>query len=409
MNKNQKGRNSLIIAVIGLITTQTLLYFKYIDGWYWHIVLAGFEAGTIGGFADWFAVKALFREIPIPFVRKHTNIIVKNREKISEGIVDLVTNEWLSPQIIKQKIADISFTDKILDALKNTNSKNMISFFKPFLHQFIEGLDVNSFLKTEIERLNVGEHTGKFIKNNVGGKGYHKIWEVVLSSASKTLNSHQTKELVNITIQRQVKSYKGESMLKGLLVSVGELSKGIDVNSISDKLIHSVDEIIENAKKNPNDAIRKKIDSYVLEFSDKLINNSSETSKIINDIRTKLTEIDWGSISNSILTGVANNPELEQFLDKEVQKLIEKTGQNNELKSNLDNWIKQAIEKIISENHNEIGEMVATSLANLDNQQMVAQIEEKVGNDLQYIRLNGAVVGGLIGVIIALLRMALLK
>jgi uncharacterized membrane-anchored protein YjiN (DUF445 family) len=60
----------------------------------------GFEAATIGGFADWFAVSALFHEIP--FVRKHTNIIAKNREKLTEGIVDLVTNKWLSPNVIAE-------------------------------------------------------------------------------------------------------------------------------------------------------------------------------------------------------------------------------------------------------------------------------------------------------------------
>jgi uncharacterized membrane-anchored protein YjiN (DUF445 family) len=62
---------------------------------------AGFEAATIGGFADWF-VSALFHEI-LPFVRKHTNII-KNREKLTEGIVDLVTNKWLSPNVIAEKL-----------------------------------------------------------------------------------------------------------------------------------------------------------------------------------------------------------------------------------------------------------------------------------------------------------------
>jgi uncharacterized membrane-anchored protein YjiN (DUF445 family) len=63
-------------------------------------VTAGFEAATIGGFADWFAVSALFHEIPIPLW--HTNIIAKNREKLTEGIIDLVTNKWLSPNVMQK-------------------------------------------------------------------------------------------------------------------------------------------------------------------------------------------------------------------------------------------------------------------------------------------------------------------
>ena len=76
------GRNSLYISVFGLILFYCLIELKVVSGWGWHIVLAGFEAATVGGIADWFAVTALFREIKLPFVRKHTNIIVKNRSKI---------------------------------------------------------------------------------------------------------------------------------------------------------------------------------------------------------------------------------------------------------------------------------------------------------------------------------------
>ena len=59
-NKNHIGRNSLIISITGLIVVQLLIYVGYLENEYWHILLSGFEAATIGGFADWFAVSALF-------------------------------------------------------------------------------------------------------------------------------------------------------------------------------------------------------------------------------------------------------------------------------------------------------------------------------------------------------------
>ncbi len=405
--KNHKGRNSLIIAIIGLITIQLLIYFKYIGG-YWHIVLAGFEAATIGGFADWFAVKALFREIPIPFVRKHTNIIVKNRAKISEGIVDLVTNEWLSPKVIKEKIAEISIVDKTLNSFEKGNSKKLIAFLQPILKQFSTSLNLNSFLETQMQRLNVGNYAGKFIKNSIGNKGYNNLWESILDTASKMLNSNETEEILKITIQNQIDNYKKESKLKGILVTLGETSNGIDRDSIAKKLLNSFNEIIENAKHNPQDAIRMKIDSYVLEFSEKLIHNDPETSEMITNIKNKLASIDWNGISNTIVSKLKNDHELETFLNEQLQVLVEKLKQNEDLKSNIDASIKRTIEKIIAENHDEIGKMVETSLASLDDKELVTQIEEKVGNDLQYIRLNGAVVGGFVGIIIALLRMLLI-
>ncbi|PIE50524.1 MAG: hypothetical protein CSA38_02695 [Flavobacteriales bacterium] len=405
--KNHTGRNSLIISIMGLITLQLLLYFKYISGWYWHIALSGFEAATIGGFADWFAVKALFREIPIPFVRKHTNIIVKNRAKISEGIVDLVTNEWLSPQVIKEKIAEISIVDKVLNSLKENDTKKFISFVEPLVKQFATSLNLNSFLENQMQRLNVGSYAGKFIKSNIGNKAYNNLWETILDTASKTINASETEEILKLTIQNQIDNYKKESKLKGLLVSIGETTNGIDRDSIAQKLLHSFNDIIENAKHNPQDAIRMKIDHYVLEFSEKLIHNDPETSEIITNIKHKLASMDWNGISNTILSKLKNDDQLENFLNEQLQVLVDKLKQNEDLKSNIDASIKRAIEKIIAENHDEIGKMVETSLASLNDKELVNQIEDKVGNDLQYIRLNGAIVGGLVGVIIALLRMFL--
>ncbi|NQX81886.1 MAG: DUF445 family protein [Flavobacteriaceae bacterium] len=103
-------------ATIVLIAALKLNYLTHPA---WHILLAGFEAATVGGIADWFAVRALFREIPIPFIRRHTNIIVKSRKKLSAGIVDLVSTQWLSKESISSKIADISISNKLLDILKD--------------------------------------------------------------------------------------------------------------------------------------------------------------------------------------------------------------------------------------------------------------------------------------------------
>jgi uncharacterized membrane-anchored protein YjiN (DUF445 family) len=69
----------LLVASLRSSVFEVLLRLDILTHPGWKIVTAGFEAATIGGFADWFAVSALFHEIP-PFVRKHTNIIAKNRE-----------------------------------------------------------------------------------------------------------------------------------------------------------------------------------------------------------------------------------------------------------------------------------------------------------------------------------------
>ncbi|NRT10876.1 DUF445 family protein [Flavobacterium sp. 14A] len=77
--KNKLDSISLLIAFSGLVLFELLVRMDILSHPAWKIVNAGFEAANIGGFADWFAVSALFREIPIPIVRKHTNSIKKRR------------------------------------------------------------------------------------------------------------------------------------------------------------------------------------------------------------------------------------------------------------------------------------------------------------------------------------------
>lgn len=121
--KNNIGTISLLIAFSGLVLFEILLHFQIITNSGWQILKAGFEAATIGGVADWFAVRALFHEIPLPFIRKHTNIIVKNREKLTEGIVDLVTNKWLSPAVITEKLSEVDVASALLEFLQNPKSQ----------------------------------------------------------------------------------------------------------------------------------------------------------------------------------------------------------------------------------------------------------------------------------------------
>ena len=82
--KNKVGQISLLSTLGGLTATQIGIHMGWLQGNLWTILSSGFEAGTVGGLADWFAVSALFREIPIPIIRRHTNIIVKNRLQLFE-------------------------------------------------------------------------------------------------------------------------------------------------------------------------------------------------------------------------------------------------------------------------------------------------------------------------------------
>ncbi|MFC4873545.1 DUF445 family protein [Negadavirga shengliensis] len=91
-----------------------------------------------------------------------------------------------------------------------------------------------------------------------------------------------------------------------------------------------------------------------------------------------------------------------------LQKLLKDQIQDLDIAGPLDSWLKESLEKLVDKYHPELGNIVRSSLGRLDDHGMMQQIKDKVGDDLQYIRLNGAVVGGLVGIVIAVLRWLLL-
>ena len=153
MGTKQKGSKriaaySLILMTVGYMTTFPFLGNIWID-----LLHGGFEAGLVGGLADWFAVTALFRHplgIPIP----HTALLPNNRNRLTEGLVSVIKNDWLSKESIQEKVKHIPFTDKLSVIVKR---EIRTESFKHILTKTIKNLIED----VEVEKINA-----RLLKNN---------------------------------------------------------------------------------------------------------------------------------------------------------------------------------------------------------------------------------------------------
>lgn len=426
MKKNNIGRNSLIISILGLIILQSLIYFGYLNGKNWSILLYGFEAATIGGFADWFAVKALFREIPIPFVRKHTNIIIKNRNKLSDGIVDLVTNKWLSIKIIKEKINKIEISSIIIKTLSAPTEKEKLEVFvKKAIHFVISKIDNPSFSKgikkliiRQIENIDFPIILGKLIENSIKNGYQNDIIALLLKNSSKILEDKSTRDILLEKVEKTITSYKREAVSKGIMIKVATKLGAIDNKVIADKILISLHEFIDDIKNNENHVVREKINYKALKIVDELKDQESNATKAIKSLQIKLKNYDGlnSSIEKllfnlkvSTLNQLDNDTsQINVLLKKQIDNFLSELKTNTTLQKSINTSVRDILNKLIEKYHVELGNMVSLSLANLKDDELVNQIEEKVGNDLQYIRLNGAIVGGIVGLIIAFIRVKIL-
>src|ERR1041385_9018445 len=113
------GTVSLLVAVLGAAATRILLASTSLAGQTWlQVVAAGFEAAVVGGLADWFAVTAIFRHpLGLPF--PHTAIITNRRDRLIQGIVTTVENNWLSPGVIAKRLEGVTPSQWVIEWLQD--------------------------------------------------------------------------------------------------------------------------------------------------------------------------------------------------------------------------------------------------------------------------------------------------
>ena len=255
-----------------------------------------------------------------------------------------------------------------------------------------------------------------------------------------------------------IEKYKSSSALKNVLMFVAEKTNILDIDRLSNEIITKIIDFIKDIKNNENNEARLHIKDYILtalndidktsriqilnaveniidENADKIkdyiinyLNNeeqkktiknklsnfiNSEGLNIIVRFKDRLKSIIRDAIINFIGSIFKNNKEyivnkklfkekfnyLFIFIENEISKNSDK----------IDVFLKNNIIYVMKINHSAIGKLIRKNLENLDEDKLVGQIEDKIGNDLQYIRINGAITGSFIGIIIAVLSLILKK
>lgn len=432
MGRNRIGTISLCAAGGGFAAMEAA---GWLTGWRdaaaWRVIQTGFEAGTVGGLADWFAVSALFREVPIPLLRRHTNIILKNRAKITDGIVEMVTKRWLTPEIIKEKLSNFSASDAVLKYLeKAENRATVIAVLRDVIRTALSSMDkpaLAKFMATTLRRdllsLNLGEPLGRWLAASLRDGDHEPLLDACADLVAEELHKPERRESIKVVIVRAVKAaterYKDEGLIKRFFTNVAEFFGGLDYDAIADKMYATLEEEAREMRANRRHPVRQKLTSVLLEFAAQLESGKGDAADQFRSLQQRLVErLDLVELLEKTLARLQKEllddlerpegvvvPMLERMLDSACQTLRE----DADMRHKVDEWVRTAMASLVDQHHDEIGKMVRTSLERLDDQALVRQIEEKVGDDLQYIRLNGAVVGATAGVVLALLKLSLTK
>lgn len=397
LRKYKAFATGLFVLMAVLFIGTTLLQ-KTIDSHWIGYVRAFSEAAMVGALADWFAVTALFRHplgLPIP----HTNLIENSKQKLGDNLGNFVVTNFLSPENIRpyiQKLKISNFVGEWLGKEKNQDIllKNLSDIVLDILNK-LDDSEVSRFISNK-----VFEMTDTIKLNAILGSGINYLLDK---------NDHQR---IITNLSSQIKNYIAENdeMIKDRVKkgSYTFIPAFVD-NKIADKITTGLSDFFKEIEQDPNHEIRNLITQKIYDFSNELKQDpkwEEEFKNIKNDLlkNDKLNEYSndiWISIKNTLTKELQDDESsLKKYLSKNLNEFSQNLKNDENFQKKIDDWVRVTAYKYILKNTHQFGSLISSTVGNWQGKELSEKLELEVGKDLQFIRVNGTIVGGLVGLII---------
>ena len=392
---------SLIIMGVGFIATTPFKGPILVD-----LLHGGFEAGLVGGLADWFAVTALFRHplgIPIP----HTALLPNNRRRVTNGLVSVLKRDWLSKESILEKVKNISFTEKLSVVFEKqvateTFRKGLMKLFK----KLIDSIDVEKMtpfvkkqLKSTLSDLDMSPILSLISQKLLNEEIEKKALDHTLNKVEIYLKEEKTSHKLGAVSMNVLNNIEADGILQFALKSIQSILNEEKLGHIVQNLLLSV----VKGLKQEEDPNRKALIAYIR----KEIQGVSDNVALVEGVEKwkhqlldtwepdQTITVSLKKIQQNILEFTQEESFMDTYLMPMIQYLLDLFKDNH---STIDPWIQNQIAILVENNHEHIGDLVQENLDKLDDQTLVDMVENNIGRDLQWIRVNGAVCGFVIGV-----------
>jgi len=358
------------------------------------------EAAVVGALADWFAVVALFRR-PLGLPIAHTAIIPSNKDRIGESLGRFVEENFLTPENVMQRLARINFAKAsgtwLAEGANGDRAAAGICSLVPRVLTMFEDEDVTRFLTRtllgELEKINLAPVAGEALELVISGEQYHALFDDAVRWIERSIAANQAL----------------------ILEKFGEASKYTPEffdRYVVDRFVSGIVALLQEVIADPQHPLR-------MQFAD-------ATRKLIEDLKTspemhargeaiKRQIIEhlrgkpyyaalWNDIKNRILADVASD---RSRLRGGVSSLLNALGsglvRDEAMQSKLNKWLEGALETLMLAHRHQISLLITEVVKSWDARDVSEKIELEIGKDLQYIRVNGTLVGGCVGVLLHLL------
>jgi uncharacterized membrane-anchored protein YjiN (DUF445 family) len=393
----RRATGLLVAATIIFIATRALeSRFPWLG-----IVRATMEAAMVGGLADWFAVTALFRHpmgIPIP----HTAIVAARKDRVGRTLGAFVQRNFLTREVIEGRMRSVQVGRRLMEWLADPQNTRTISRHAASAlgsaAQMLRDEDMQAIIDrsvaTRVRTMRIAPILGRLLEVITEENRHQEILDEVINLAARAVDDNRG--MIRLRVEQEtpwwVPTAIDEKIFRKVLTAIqrmlGEL-RGDRFHPLRGRFDTALHDFIARLNTSPEFAAR--VESWKEEFLD-------------NEAARRFSASLWTE-GKEALARYAENPDsrapgmVEHALTAFGQKAIE----DPELLSKIDDLVVDMAVFIVGRYQDEVADLIAHTVAAWDPELTSRRIELAIGRDLQFIRINGTIVGGLAGTIIYLL------
>jgi uncharacterized membrane-anchored protein YjiN (DUF445 family) len=406
-NPAQPGAAGMKLAATGLLLVMAAVFVaaRALEPRYpWLSFVKAFaEAAMVGGLADWFAVTALFRHplgLPIP----HTAIIPRNKDRIGEALATFIRDNFLIPSVVARRMRNIDVAGAVGRFLQTPASEGtrIRAGASRLIADIFESLDderlggiVKGAVATRIRKMEVSPLLGHALASAINEDRHVPMLEAAIRWTARALDANEP-------LIREMVHKKANWVLK---------LAGLDAK-LADAIVDGLRKLTLEMSTDPAHPVRMKIEEALAQLANDL-QTRPETRERVEAIKEQLLDnrsvslwIDavWQKGREAIIRA-ARNP--DAVLAGKLGEVLKSMGTTLEsdarIRAAINQFTRRAVVGLSASYGSSMVRLVSDTVRTWDARTVTERLEAAVGRDLQYIRINGTLVGGLVGVVIHLL------
>lgn len=364
--------------------------------------LAAFaEAAAIGGIADWYAVVALFRRplgLPIP----HTAIIPRNQERIADNLGAFIEANFLAPGPVRAKLKEVDFAALVADWLSDERRARGLSRFVarlvPQMLSAIEGSELRGFVAQrvvdQVGKVRLAPLAADLLSTFTAERRHQRILDELLKVFANLLNDEAALAAIRDRIREELPTLANFFRADAYLLR---------------KIVASAGLLMEEVKDDPEHAIRREFDRFVLDFVGQLRTSpdyAERAEKLKQDLLARpelrnLAEDVWASFrSFAEQDAAAADSAIRRHLTGLFVEVGRHLASDPQVRADMNEGFVVALASFVENQKSGVSRFISDQVKAWDLGQLTTLIELNIGRDLQYIRFNGMLIGGTAGLVL---------